>query len=83
MLRISVSVVPTHGNPVDQTVEVAPSGASVQEICKAAGIDTENKDLTVNGQPAGLRTHVGQNDVLAAKERGKPVVTTSERPRGS
>lgn len=83
MLEISVSVVPTHGEAVNKKIKVAPSGASVAEICKAAGIDTENKDLTVNGKPADLQTHVTQDDVLQAKERGQSVVTTSERPRGS
>lgn len=82
-LNISVVVVPTHGKPVQKMVEVAASGATVAEICKAGGIETDNKDLTVNGQPAELGTHVGQNDTLQAKDRGKPAVAVSERPRGS
>ncbi len=82
-LKIRVSVVPTHGKTVKQTVEVAPSGASVKEICAAGNIDTRNKDLTVNGRPAQLDTHVGPNDTLEAAERGKPVVAVSERPQGS
>ncbi len=82
-MQVRVTIVPTQGKPVEQTIDVAASGASVEEICKAGGIDPTNKDLTINGQPAQLNSHVGQNDVLHAKERGKATVAVSERPRGS
>lgn len=82
-LRIPVTVTPTQGRSTEKTVEVAPSGASVKEICKAGGIDTKNKDFAVNGKPATLDTHVGPSDAIEAKDRGKPAVAVSERPQGS
>lgn len=80
-MKIGLRVVPTQGKSTTKEVEVDASGASVAEICKAAGIDTKNMDFTVNGKPAELSTHVGSSDALEAKD--KPVVAVSERPRGS
>ncbi|MDO8584874.1 MAG: hypothetical protein Q7R85_01995 [bacterium] len=80
-MKIKVKVVPTQGKSTTKDVEVEESGASVAEVCEAAGIDVKNMDLTMNGKPAKLTTHVGPKDALEAKD--KPVVAVSERPRGS
>lgn len=83
MLKISVQLVTTEGKSRKKNVEVAPNGASVQQLCEAGKIDTRDKDFTVNGKPATLDTHVGPNDVLEAKESGQQAVAVSERPKGS
>ncbi len=82
-LSIKVKVVPSEGRSRTQTVKVAASGASLGEVLSAGGIDTKNKDFTINGKPATTDTHVTPDDVVQAAERGKPAVAVSERPRGS
>lgn len=81
-MKIGVKVVPTQGASTKLEVNMEASGASIEEVCKAAGIDTKNMDFTVNGKPAELTTHVGPKDALEAKDQ-TPVVAVSERPRGS
>lgn len=80
-MKIKIELTGTDGKQT-KTVEIAPSGASLGEICKAAGIETKDKDFTVNGKTAGLDTHVGKDDVLAAKGAAAPVAV-SARPQGS
>jgi hypothetical protein len=82
-LKFKVRIVPVEGSSREETVEIAPSGASMEEVAKTAGLDPKNLDFTINGRPASLETHVTPDDVLEAKDRGKPAVTASERPRGS
>jgi sulfur carrier protein ThiS len=82
-LKINVQIVPNGGSSTKKKVEVAASGASVKEICDAAGISTKNMEFTVNGKPADLKTHVSAKDALEAKEAARPAVTVSERPSGS
>lgn len=81
-MRLKIEIVGTQGKRIE-TVEVAPSGATVKEALEAAGIDTKNKDFTINGKIAKLESHIGPADVLTAQERAAPVVSVSARPQGS
>jgi hypothetical protein len=80
-MKIKIELTGTDGKKT-KSVEVAPTGASIGEICKAAGIDPKDKDFSVNGKPATEDTHVGKDDVLAAKGKSAPVAV-SARPQGS
>lgn len=79
-LTIKVQVVPNDGKPQMRTATVAPSGASLKEVLAAAGVDTKNKNVTVNGKPADLNRHIGPSDVVAASAQ---TVQVTERPAGS
>lgn len=81
-MRIKVALISTDGKKT-KSVNIAATGATIGEICKAAGIETKDKDFTLNGKPAGLDTHVGKNDLLAAESRKAPPVEVSARPQGS
>ena len=82
-LKVRVQVIPTDGKPVTHNAELAATGASVKEVLSKLGIDPDKKSITMNGAPANLDTHVGPDDVLAARDAGRAPVTVSERPRGS
>lgn len=79
-MKVKIKIVGTEGQR-QETVDVDATGASVEEVCRRAGIDPKDKDLTVNGKAAQLDTHVGKDDVLGAQNR--PAVTVSARPQGS
>ncbi len=81
-MKIKIELTGTDGKQT-KTVKVAETGASIEEICKSGKIETKDKDFTVNGQPADLKTHVGKNDVLAAQNRKAATVEVSARPQGS
>ena len=66
-----------------ELADIPATGATVQAIAEAAGLDTKDKDFSVNGQPAGLDRHIGPADVQAAKEKGAAVLSISARPVGS
>ena len=80
-MKITIGITHTESQET-KSVDIAPTGASIAEICKAGGIETKDKDFTVNGKPATLDTHVGKDDILAARGRNPPV-TVSARPQGS
>ena len=84
-LKIEITVVPTQGTSTHKTVEVAPKGAKLGDVLKAAGVSAENKDLLLNGKPATADTFVGQNDKVEARGQsaGKAKVQVAERPQGS
>lgn len=71
-MKIKIVVKGTDGSET-KTVEIAATGASLGEVCKTAGIETKDKDFTVDGKPATLDTHVGKN----------APVEVSARPQGS
>lgn len=71
-MKVKITLTGTDGSQ-EKTVKVAETGATVAEICKAGKIDTANKDLTVNGKPATLETHVDK----------AATVEVSARPQGS
>jgi len=79
-MKVKIEIIGTDGKETKK-IDIDPSGASVAEICKAAGIEAKDKDFTVNGKPAQGDTHVGKDDVMAAKS--KPAVSVSARPQGS
>jgi len=81
-VKIKIALTGTDGKHT-KTVKIAATGASIGEICKSAGIETKDKDFTVNGRPASLDTHVGKDDVLAADARKAEAVEVSARPQGS
>lgn len=81
-MKIKIKLTGTD-NTQTKTIEVAETGASLKEILAAAGIESKDKDFTVNGKPALLDTHVGKQDVLEAKSRKAPPVEVSARPQGS
>lgn len=81
-MKIKIVLTGTDGKQT-KTVNIAPTGASIGEICKTAGIETKDKDFTVNGRPATLDTHVGKDEVLAADSRKIAPVEVSARPQGS
>jgi hypothetical protein len=80
-MKVKIEITGTDGKQT-KSVEIAPTGASIGEICKSAGIEAKDKDFTVNGKPATADTHVGKDDVMAAKGRSAPVAV-SARPQGS
>jgi hypothetical protein len=82
-VKVGLRIVPTGGEARMETVEVAATGASIEEICKVAGVDGKKLEFSLNGKPATLQTHVTQADLLEATDRGKAAVTASERPAGS
>jgi len=71
-VKVKIIVKGTEGQET-RNVDIAASGASLGEVCKAAGISTKDKDFTVDGKPATLDTHVGKN----------MPVEVSARPQGS
>lgn len=78
-LKIKVKVIPSSGEPVEHSVKVSASGASVKEILAQAKLDPKNSDFTVNGNVANLDTHVSESDILQAKA----TVSVSQRPQSS
>ncbi len=77
---VKIQVVPNDGKPQTKTATVSPSGASLKEVLASAGIDTKNKNITVNGKPADLDRHITSSDVVEAKAHQ---VQVTERPAGS
>lgn len=83
-MDVVVTVVPTSGTSTKTTVKVAPSGVTVAEVAKAAGISLEQRDILVNGQPATPETHVGPKDKVEAKDKApSATMEVAERPQGS
>jgi len=71
-MKIKIVLTGTDGKQT-KTVDIAATGASLGEVCKTAGIDTKDKDFTVDGKEATLDTHVGKD----------APVEVSARPQGS
>ena len=71
-MKVKIIVNGTEGQET-RNVDIAASGASLAEVCKAAGIETKEKDFTVDNKPATLDTHVGKN----------PAVEVTARPQSS
>lgn len=81
-IAVHVTIDPTSGDPSNQEVEVAMTGATLGDVLKAAGIKPDKKDLFLNGKPATLETHVTDGQKVTAQSP-KPEVRVAERPRGS
>ncbi len=83
-LTVKVEVVGTSATAATKTAKLPKSGAALSEILEAVGVSGKNKDLTVNGKPATLQTHVGAKDSVSVQAKAKEVkVQVSERPAGS
>ena len=76
-MKVSVEVVPTSGPKTNKDVEVDKTGATLGEVLQQAGVDGKNMQLTLNGEPASLTTHVKQGGKVGVK------VQATERARGS
>lgn len=63
--KIKVTITPSSGDPV----ELEASGNSVREVLDAAGRSADRMNIFVNGNPAGLDTHVTSDDVIKLEER--------------
>ena len=71
-IQVSVDVIPIKGKVQSKTVTVSAS-TTVEEVLAAAGIDSEHKDITVDGRPATVSTRVTEGGA----------VRVTERPQGS
>lgn len=69
--KITVTVVPASGK--SREVEVEATATTVGEALKAAGVNANNAQISVNGNPATMDT--------ALKQGAK--VTLTEKARGS
>jgi hypothetical protein len=63
-----------------RTANVAAGGATVGEILKEAGVDTTNKNITVNGTPADLAQRLGADDIVEGQAH---TIKVTERPASS
>lgn len=70
-----VTIVPVSGKP--QTKEIDLPDASLGQALASAGIETKDRDITVNGAPADL------DKPLAPGSKVELKVQVAERPRGS
>lgn len=68
-MKVKIVINGTEGTQT-KTVDIAPSGASLGEVCKMAGIDVKDKDFMVGGKPATLDTHVGKDVEVSARPQG-------------
>lgn len=55
---VSVEVHPTSGAVQKKEVEIEGTGISLREFLKKAGLSEKGMNITVNGEPAVLTTHV-------------------------
>lgn len=68
-MKVKIVLIGTDGKKT-HTVDIAPTGASLAEVCKMAGIDVKDKDFTVDGKPATLDTHVREAAEVSARPQG-------------
>lgn len=90
--KVVVEMVPTEGQSTRMEVEL-PTGATVEDALKAAGIDTKNKNFEVDGNVVSADAKIADHarkPVVTAREKGErkqpappPHVTASERVAGS
>lgn len=57
---VSLEVHPTSGPVQKKDVEIEGTGVSVKEFLKAAKLSDKGMNITVDGEPATLTTHVGK-----------------------
>jgi sulfur carrier protein ThiS len=55
---VSVEVHPASGSVTKKDVEINGSGVSLKEFLKTAGLSDKGMNVSVNGEPAVLTTHV-------------------------
>lgn len=63
-----------------RSATVAAGGATVGEILKEAGVDTRNKNITVNGKPADLDRRLDASDIVGDQPH---TIKVTERPASS
>lgn len=72
-IKVNVEVHPTSGPKTKRAVTIEGTGVSVKEFLEQADLSATNMNISVNGEPASLSTHVGKN----------ATVTLTEKARGS
>jgi hypothetical protein len=68
---VSVEIVPTSGKSTKKNVEIKGTGVSLKEFLKIAGLDAYNMNITVDGEPADMRTHVGKDSKVKLTEKAR------------
>lgn len=76
-LKVNIQIAPLKGRAQNKTVTV-PASATAEEVCVAAGVDPDRKDITVDGKPATLSTRVTEDSKVRVVE-----MKVAERPQGS
>jgi hypothetical protein len=66
--KATLKVVPASGNSTERLVEVKGTGCSVRELLDVEGYDLKRMQISVNGEPAALNSHVGEGAVVTLTE---------------
>lgn len=69
MSEVKIKVVPTSGEPSERTVEITPTGASLGDVLRQAGIKSDTSNVLVDGEPANAKTHVAAGATVQVTER--------------
>lgn len=71
-MKVTIERTPVSGERRATEVEVTETGASLGQVLKEANLSHEGMNLSVNGTPADLTTHVlgGAKISLTEKVRG-------------
>lgn len=69
--KVKVEVVPTSGQATEKEVTVEGTGVSVAEFLKAADLNATFMNITVNGEPATMNTHVGKGAQVKLTEKAR------------